>query len=121
MNKSHSQNGPAESHLKILPHLLGAAAVLFATGALPGCIGSGGDPTNPPGSGDGGNAAGGSLTVMLADGPVQGDIVGGTRRFLKIPYARPPVGDLRWKAPVKNDPWSTVRHETAFSVPCVQT
>jgi para-nitrobenzyl esterase len=120
MNTSQSQNGPTRSRRNIPPRLLGAAAVLFATGALPGCVGSGGDPTNPPGPGDGGNADGGSLTVMLADGPVRGDIVGGTRRFLKIPYAKPPVGDLRWKAPVKNDPWSTVRHETAFSVPCAQ-
>ena len=61
-------------------------------------------------------ADGGDLTVTLADGPVQGDLVGGSRRFLKIPYAKPPTGDLRWKAPVKNDPWTTVRHETAFAL-----
>jgi para-nitrobenzyl esterase len=64
--------------------------------------------------------AGDPLVVKLADGTVQGDLVGGARRFLKIPYAKPPVGDLRWKAPVKNDPWTDVRHETAFAEGCPQ-
>jgi para-nitrobenzyl esterase len=66
------------------------------------------------------SADGGDLTLMLADGPVQGDMVGGSRRFLKIPYAKPPSGDLRWKAPVKPDAWTTVRHETDFSSSCPQ-
>jgi para-nitrobenzyl esterase len=63
---------------------------------------------------------GSDLHVTLADGPVQGDLVGGSRRFLKIPYAKPPVADLRWKAPVKNDPWTAPRHEPAFASPCPQ-
>lgn len=61
-----------------------------------------------------------SPSVELADGQIQGDVVGGSIRYLKIPFAKPPVGDLRWKAPVKNDPWTGVRHETEFSCPCAQ-
>jgi para-nitrobenzyl esterase len=58
--------------------------------------------------------------VTLADGKLEGDVVGGSVRFLKIPYAKPPVGTLRWKAPVANAPWSDIRHETAFASPCPQ-
>lgn len=58
--------------------------------------------------------------VTISDGKVRGYIVGGSERFLKIPYAKPPVGDLRWKAPVKNDPWSGVLDETSFAKPCAQ-
>jgi len=58
--------------------------------------------------------------VTLSDGMIQGDVVGGARCFLKIPYAKPPVGDLRWKAPVKNDPWTGVHHEKEFACPCPQ-
>src|SRR5690242_13460208 len=52
-----------------------------------------------------GDAAGPPRIVTLDDGQVEGDDVGGAHRFLKIPFAKPPVGDLRWKAPVKNDKW----------------
>jgi para-nitrobenzyl esterase len=69
--------------------------------------------------GDEGGAAA-DLLVTVADGQIQGDLVGGTRRFLKIPFAKPPTGDLRWKGPVKNEPWSCVRHETDFASACPQ-
>ena len=29
-----------------------------------------------------------------------------------IPYARPPIGDLRWRAPLDPDPWNGIRHST---------
>ena len=37
-----------------------------------------------------------------------------------IPYARPPVGELRWKAPVDPDKWSDVRPTQAFGNACAQ-
>ena len=94
--------------------------VAIGTGAL-GC--SSGDQSTAAAKGaDAGPAAdGGDLSVTLVNGPVQGDLVGGSRRFLKIPYAKPPIGDLRWKAPVKSDPWTVARHETSMSLPCPQT
>jgi para-nitrobenzyl esterase len=58
--------------------------------------------------------------VTLTDGKLEGDVIGGSVQFLKIPYAKPPVGDLRWKAPQANDPWSGVRHEPSFASPCPQ-
>jgi len=58
--------------------------------------------------------------ITLADGQIQGAVDGGSRRFLGIPFAKPPVGELRWKAPVKNDPWTGVRDTTAFGGRCAQ-
>jgi para-nitrobenzyl esterase len=58
--------------------------------------------------------------ITLGDGQLQGEVVGNSRRFLGIPFARPPVGDLRWKAPAPNDPWTGVRDATQFGDRCAQ-
>ncbi|HEX8106279.1 MAG TPA: carboxylesterase/lipase family protein [Kofleriaceae bacterium] len=58
--------------------------------------------------------------VKLADGEVHGSVKGTSLQFLGIPYAKPPVGDLRWKAPQKPDPWSNVRDATQFGKRCAQ-
>lgn len=60
------------------------------------------------------------LALTLSDGKIEGDMAGRARRFLKIPFAKPPVGDLRWKAPQPNEPWQGVRHETEFPASCAQ-
>jgi para-nitrobenzyl esterase len=62
-----------------------------------------------------------SLLVKTRSGDVRGDRLGTTaRRFLKIPFAKPPIGDLRWRAPVPAAPWTNERHETEFSLSCPQ-
>ena len=38
-----------------------------------------------------------------------------TWQWLGIPYARPPLGDLRWKPPVEPEPWQGVRDAVAWS------
>jgi para-nitrobenzyl esterase len=62
-------------------------------------------------------------TAALADNQVRTDagvvegIPGaypGIRAFLGIPYAAPPVGDLRWRAPQPVRPWEGVRKAAAF-------
>jgi para-nitrobenzyl esterase len=58
--------------------------------------------------------------ITLSDGQIQGAAAGMSRRFLAIPFAKPPVGALRWKAPVKNDPFPSVRDATQFSGRCAQ-
>jgi len=58
--------------------------------------------------------------VTLSAGQVQGDDMGGAIRFLAIPFAAPPVGELRWKAPVEPESWSGIRHETDFASACPQ-
>jgi para-nitrobenzyl esterase len=37
-----------------------------------------------------------------------------------IPYARPPVGELRWKAPRSIDQWRGVFEATVYGSPCAQ-
>lgn len=60
------------------------------------------------------------LLVTLSDGQVEGTMVGASRRFINIPYAKPPLGELRWKAPVRNAPWSGVLSGTEFIKSCPQ-
>ena len=57
----------------------------------------------------------GSATVIRTEsGLVEG--TGGTMRSFKgIPYAAPPVGDLRWRPPQPVKPWPGVRAATAFA------
>jgi para-nitrobenzyl esterase len=43
------------------------------------------------------------------------------RMFKGIPFAAPPVGDLRWKAPQPAPRWSGVRQADKFGSACLQT
>ena len=53
-------------------------------------------------------------------GVVEGKDDGAVRAFLGIPYGAPPVGDLRWKAPVAATKWTGVRKATEFGPHCMQ-
>jgi carboxylesterase type B len=44
----------------------------------------------------------------------------GTYAWKGVPYARAPVGDLRWKAPVDPAPWTTPRFTQQFGNACAQ-
>ncbi|MDT5015569.1 MAG: para-nitrobenzyl esterase [Mycobacterium sp.] len=55
--------------------------------------------------------------VETSTGRVRGDVYSGVHAFLGIPYAEPPVGPLRFGAPVPHDPWNGVRDATAFGPP----
>ena len=52
--------------------------------------------------------------VELAAGKVQGTALGPLSVFRGIPYARPPVGPLRFGAPQPPEPWTGVRAATEF-------
>jgi para-nitrobenzyl esterase len=52
--------------------------------------------------------------VQIAPGRVRGVWRGGSAAFLGIPFAQPPIGDLRFAAPVPPEPWSGVRDAVAY-------
>jgi para-nitrobenzyl esterase len=41
--------------------------------------------------------------------------------FKGIPFAAPPVGDMRWKAPAPPSPWKGIRKAESFGPSCIQT
>ena len=58
-------------------------------------------------------------TIQTKSGPVRGtgtDIV----VFKGIPYAAPPTGDRRWRAPVSPEPWTSVRDASQYGPRCPQ-
>ncbi len=71
------------------------------------------------------HAPGGSpLLRQTAFGPVTGSddsAASGTLSWKGVPFASPPVGELRWRAPLPPQPWTGVKTATAFAPACVQT
>ncbi len=66
-------------------------------------------------------AVGNSLVVHTTLGDLRGIArPGGGADFLGIPYAQPPIGDLRWREPVTPEPWTGVRDAAKFGAPCSQ-
>ncbi|MGB6975014.1 MAG: carboxylesterase family protein [Terracidiphilus sp.] len=62
------------------------------------------------------------LTVKTSLGKLHGKTIndGKVRAYLGIPYAAPPVGDLRWKPPQPAAKWKGVRSATSFGAHCAQ-
>src|SRR5580698_7546983 len=59
-----------------------------------------------------------ATTVQTKDGPVCGITADNITSYLDIPYAAPPVGDLRWKPPQPHAPWTTVLQATTAAPEC---
>src|SRR6478735_5467152 len=67
-------------------------------------------------------------TAALADiteakvtgGAVSGTAENGITIFKGIPFAAPPVGDLRWKSPAPVKSWSGVKKADTFANACMQ-
>lgn len=81
------------------------------------------------GCGDDDGDKGGTNDPLWTGDPLtetrSGEVLGvedpsGTWVWKAIPFAKPPVGELRWKAPRNPDPWQGVREESDFCEPCAQ-
>jgi para-nitrobenzyl esterase len=58
--------------------------------------------------------------VKSTGGQLQGIVADGVASFKGIPFAAPPMDDLRWKAPDPAKPWSGVRKADSYAPGCMQ-
>jgi para-nitrobenzyl esterase len=58
--------------------------------------------------------------VLTHDGEVQGEIDDGLTIYRGVPFAVPPIGDLRWRAPQPVKPWESTLRTTNFKPACMQ-
>jgi para-nitrobenzyl esterase len=58
--------------------------------------------------------------VTTAEGPLEGVTKNGVTQFLGIPYAKPPVGPLRWMPPQPVEKWTQVKDASKFGPICAQ-
>ena len=59
--------------------------------------------------------------VETSYGRLRGTQRDGVAVFKGIPFAKPPVGDLRWRAPVPPEPWPGVREALEFGACAIQS
>ena len=67
-----------------------------------------------------GGARATELTVHTHSGELTGIREGAVTAFLGVPYAKPPVSELRWRAPERVEPWAGVREASHFGGSCYQ-
>src|SRR3984893_18821201 len=87
---------------RLLALFLFAATASTASAQVPGCTAN--DPD----------------VACTQQGAVRGVVEGDMLAFKGIPYARPPVGPLRWKPTEAAEPWSGVRDGSRFGAICPQ-
>ena len=68
------------------------------------------------------SASADTLTVKTEQGKVHGKTIndGKVNAYLGLPYAAPPTGDLRWKAPQPSAKWTGERDATKYGARCAQ-
>ncbi len=62
------------------------------------------------------------MQATIGSGVIEGnyDTKTGIQTYLGVPFAKPPVGDLRWKAPQAPDPWKGVKETKKFGPRAMQ-
>jgi para-nitrobenzyl esterase len=61
-----------------------------------------------------------TTTVEVTGGTIEGVEQDGIFTYKGVPFAAPPVGELRWKAPEPVEPWTDVKKADAFGPACMQ-
>jgi len=108
--------------------LLALALALVGQGA---CSSSSNPSTASNSDGGSGDSGGTTYTpspstadckATVTQGPMGGKLVGSTCEYLGIPYAQPPVGDLRWMPPQPAGSFAKVPlNATSFGAECPQS
>jgi para-nitrobenzyl esterase len=93
-----------------------AIAAVFSTAVILAAL-----TTGPAFAHDPAHQLSDASVIMTDKGPVRGTIAETHREFLGVPYAAPPVGELRWKPPVPHASWKAPLDATAFRDTCAQT
>jgi len=94
--------------------LLGLAVV-----AAVGFVSCGGGNTAPPPPAGCVNSS--TTVICTQSGQVRGVIESSVRAFRGIPYAAPPLSNLRWRPPAAPPKWQGVRDASSFGNRCPQT
>jgi para-nitrobenzyl esterase len=89
---------------------VGAGFLLFAASACASGSGGGASVVRP---GEAIRTSAGLVRGTTASRP-------GVRAYLGIPYAAPPVDDLRWRTPAPLEPWTGIRSAERFAPSCMQ-
>ena len=98
---------------RFVVHAAAAIALALAAGAAFGQAQRAADPAAAP------SPANGPI-VKIRQGEAQGIVADGVTVFKGLPFAAPPLGDLRWRDPKPPAKWSGVRAANAFSSTCAQ-
>src|SRR5690349_2147085 len=105
--ESMKMSAPNAESIRILASAAAFALVLFSgngsTQAVPAT-----PPTAAPASSPATPAAAAGPVIKSEQGKVQGLIVNDVVVFRGLPFAAPPVGELRWRAPKPPAKWSDV-------------
>ena len=62
-----------------------------------------------------------SPMIRTESGALSGVREAGLNVYKGVPFAAPPVGELRWRPPVPAEPWKGTRNAVAFAPACMQT
>ena len=60
-------------------------------------------------------------SIAIDSGAIEGVTKDGVTAYLGVPFAAPPVGALRWRAPQPVPAWKGTRSATSFAPACMQT
>jgi para-nitrobenzyl esterase len=88
-----------------------ALAITLGASAAAACVAGGGRSHQPVGD---------RQVVTTKSGAVRGEAAPGSYAFRGLPYAAPPTGQLRWRAPQPPARWSGVRDATEYAASCPQ-
>ena len=61
-----------------------------------------------------------TTVVKVNEGTIEGVQQDGIFSYKGIPFAAPPVGDLRWKTPQPADTWTGVKSADTYACGCMQ-